>query len=75
MSVQFKRELARWLTLLFGASWIASQIYDKFTGGFEGTIAEACGTIFAVVLMFKPLLISDAFKTIINFKFGKKDAS
>jgi len=60
-----------WMALIFGVLILAMQLYKYFTNTIELNLQEGCLSGFAVVLMFKPHIISDVFMLVINSKFKK----
>ena len=68
MSIQQRREVMYWITLLMGAAILVMQLYKYFTGKLELTIEEGCVSAFAVVLMGNPNIISNGLKSFINSK-------
>lgn len=73
MSIQQRREVMYWFTLLVGMAILVMQLVKFFTGKLELTIEEGCVSAFAIVLMGNPNIISNGLKAFINAKTGEKN--
>lgn len=73
MSIQQRREVMYWFTLLVGMAILGMQLYQFFTGQLELTFKEGCVSAFAVVLMGNPNILSNGLKAFINSKTGKNE--
>lgn len=73
MSLQQRRAIMYWFTLLLGIALLCLQFYKYLTGTLELKLEE--GIVFAcgVVLMRNPNIISDGLKSFINSKTNEKN--
>lgn len=75
MSLQQRRAIMYWFTLILGIIILIMQLYKYFTGKIELTIEEACVSGFALLLMRNPNILSDGLKSFINSKTNDKNVS
>jgi hypothetical protein len=75
MSIQQRRAIMYWFTLIFGIAILCLQFYKYFTGTLELKIEEGIVSVCAVALMRNPNIISDGLKSFINSKTNEKNES
>jgi len=75
MSIQQRRAIMYWFTLILGIAILSLQLYKYFTGTLELKLEE--GIVFAcgVVLMKNPNIISNGLRSFINSKTNEKNES
>jgi len=73
MSVQQRRAVMYWFTLIAGIAIIIMQIYKYFSGKLELTIEEGIVSAFAIVLMRNPNVLADGVKSFISSKTNEKN--
>jgi len=75
MSIQQRRAILYWFTLILGIAILCLQFYKYFTGTLELKLEEAIVFACGIVLMRNPNIISDGFKSFINSKTNEKNES
>lgn len=75
MSLQQRRAIMYWFTLIFGIAILCLQFYKYFTGALELKLEEGIVSVVAVAMMRNPNIISDGLKSFINSKTNEKNES
>ena len=75
MSLNQRRNIAKWFLLLAGIALITMQATKYWNGTLELNIEEGIVTLVAVTLALMPKLIIESIEKFINSKYGKKHES
>jgi hypothetical protein len=75
MSVEQRRSIMYWFTLLAGIAILVMQIYKYFTNTLELTIENGIVSAFAIVLMRNPNMLANGVKSFITSKTNDKNES
>lgn len=75
MSIQQRRAIMYWFTLLLGIALLCLQFYKYFMGTLELKLEEAVVFACGVVLMRNPNIISNGLRSFINSKTNEENES